>query len=196
MQYALYDLRRWGFKKIFSYYEDIFGGRCFLLSEIMSLNNELYEKKNSAYTCIRMWDIISDHIKKEYKGMRLLMLNIEPLITSISVDKACQRRFNNSWIALWREFSKDINIDNSTKVVLSDLGIRLCYADNVNIISAYKLEIVQMYNVLLYWYIFTLSELNMSSFNVKPISMIENLVTMDSKKFIDYIIELIGETVC
>lgn len=188
MQYALHDLRRWGFKKIICSYEKAYGGRQSLLKSVYELNTKLYDKKASAYSSIRMWDVIESFIAEEYGGMHLLMLNVEPLITSIRVDKACQRRFKNTWTALWRAFGSDADMDSSDIAVISDLGIRLCFAD-IEHLSLEDKCILEMYNTILCWYVLTLNEVNLDAFRLYPLELVEKMITMSGDDFIVYLLD-------
>lgn len=189
MQYALHDLRRWGFKKIIRYYDnEVFENRQYLLGAIQSLNTKIYDKKSSAYSSIRMWNTIEESLKSIYFGMHLLMLNVEPLITSISVDKACQRRFKNVWTSLWKAFGNDTDIGSSDIAVLSDLGIRLCYI-SMKDLSLDDKCILNMFNVLLIWYVITSSEVNLDAFRFYPLELIDKMIILSCEEFVNYIID-------
>lgn len=175
MQIALQDLRRLGTLKIGEMYINTE-----FLNKLNKLNNECITIKSSSYTVPRVWNSLDKEILKPYSSIIAFMNIVEPTIEFVGYNEINQRKFRNMWERLFHTLAKDLGLSENEEVLIRDLGVRLIYYVCEYVVDE---EILQFYNTIIQWYIFTLSEVNLDRYKLSVIDLLDILCLNDSKDF-------------
>ena len=176
MRIGISDLRDWGFKKISKFFELDSS-----LDSILNFSAINMDKKMTAYGFPAEWK--KEHTDS-YKGMSMLMYHVEPMIDNIEPDDICKRKFRNTYDSIIESFCSCINVSNGSIFSFHHLGLRLPF------INSAPSSIYNLYTCILIWGILTKSESTMDSMNLSIEFLINNLVTMDTDEFIDFVLGL------
>lgn len=182
MQFALQDLRKWGYKKIFQSFASNEQERVNFFQDIEKADYAYYNVKCSAFTFPRKWGSIKEECSHYYLGMKTFIYSCEPMIDNIEIDNTCQRKFRNQWYSLWRSVTKDLDLTERESKLLENFGIKLAFAD----LEQYEVpdNIITFFDAVLGWYVFTQSEYSFDTVDMTPLELVELLVTSDSDSFV------------
>lgn len=183
MQFALQDLRRWGYRKLLS---DL--SKEEFISLATTIVSENLGVRCSAFSFPRFWCDFRMKNAVEYKGMFVFTRFCEPLIDNIDVDVTCQRKFRNQWQSFCKSLSKDVGFTKDEENIISECGILMSFA--VNRGEAYD-KLINYFNAILCWYIFTQTESSISDISLSPNMLIESMMLMTSSEFLQYVLDLV-----
>lgn len=179
MQYALQDIRRWGNRKILNYY---FRGNFY--ERLCKVNIGGFDVRVSPYSFAKHWGVLQDSLDG-YEGIRLFMLSCEPMIDVIEPDEICKRKFRNTWSKVFKSFCMDTGLDGTKEACLSDLGLRICFMMKSGV--AVPRDILDFYNLVLMWAMFTQHESNFTKNNYNCNDIIENMVLLSGVDFNNFV---------
>lgn len=192
MQIALQDIRRWGNLKIAEHFFPCWNDRLLFIQKLSLINSNYNFYKASAYSFPRKHKNISYNSRNLYSGIESFILDCEPMIDNIEIDDICQRRFRNSWNSLWKSFCEDLEFSDSEKIMLSELGIRLAYILSEDTDYSDLQDVIDFYNAVIRWSLFTKQESNFEKNDLSFISVMEMLVTSNSSDFVNnFVLDLI-----
>lgn len=181
MQFFVQDIREWGDKKILTNFARSVRGEGAFFERLRLQNMMLSSYKDTAFSLPRDYRKLYDTIKNRYFGMEYFMNNCEPLILSMDAPgKSVQRRFRNQWETCWGSFGKSANLPPETIGAVESLGIRICYAVEVSIPD----EVLQFYNSVLKWYVYTSTEGAIQETGFTPTQLVEQMIVKEPSSFI------------
>ena len=184
MQFALQDLRKWGYKKIFMNFYTTASGRDNFLKSIKTANSELYNIKCSAFSFPKKWSLVNKDILQYYQGMDKFMHFCEPMIENIDIDETCQRKFRNQWDSLWKNVGKILELSEQNLCIIKDFGIRVCFCEDLFSIPD---DLFIFLNSIISWSIFTSSETNIESNSLSSLDLVEQMVLLSSDEFVNLV---------
>lgn len=195
MQIAIQDIRKLGFKKISQNFYSSEQGKLAFLERLRIENMMLSEYKASAFSFPKMYNKAYKNIKLCYFGIIKFMDMCEPMMRSIdSPDSSVQRKFRNQWNSMWKAVRKDLDLSEESMVMLKNLGIRIALVSDDYIVSS---ETYAFYNVILSWYVYTMSESTIIGLGLSPLRLLEILVVSDAYEFIEGIYQAaLGGSLC
>lgn len=199
MQLALQDIKILGYKKI---------GRRYLNSEFISklkdINNLYYSMRIPAYSLLNKWYLVESLAKDEnIRGYTSFVYGLEPMIgLTDSPDASSKRKCRNSWSSIWDNIGSISELDECEIMVLSDFGLKIlfiyascmikgndeldkfCCYNNLSC-DLYKdlQDILNFYNVVLTWALFTQQESNFTKNNLSFIDVLSMLVLCNEVEF-------------
>ena len=194
MQIALHDIRRIGYKKIFSYFIEDFDYN--IIDEIKNLNSSIYSYDDSAFSVLNNWGSAEDIISSDYFGFYNLVNNYTPMVSEVGAETITKRKFRNTWQKMWTNISKDMEIPEDNIKILADCGIRLVhylYNSNLSkedIAKNFRLnDILKFYNVIFKWTIFSDKELNFKKNDMTHIDVLELISLKSPNKFCKFMLK-------
>lgn len=180
MQIALYDLRRLGVCKIISTVDwDMF------INELKKLDVELREYKSSPFIVPKKWGTFDKESLKKYSGILKFMKVAEPTIDYDTCTEVTQRKFRNMWLRFSSSIAGDIKCNEFEESLIKDIGIKLIY--HIGYGNLVDDKILNIYNALLKWYLFTLQETNFENKKITVIQVLEYLSLNDCNNFLDFV---------
>lgn len=187
MQFALQDLRKWGYRKIFMSFVPNDNSRDFFFHNIEVADCSYYSIRCSSFSFPRKWGTIRDNIKFNYIGMNSFIHLCEPMIDTVDIDTACQRKFRNHWQSLWKTVARDLSLTDREYSLLERFGIRLAFEDDT--LYEVPFKITQFFNVILCWYVLTQTESSFTRLGMTALELIELMITSDDDDFVDLIVD-------
>lgn len=189
MQFALQDIRKWGYKKIALKYFNTSESRFRFINRITLYNAQYYNIKASPYSIPSIWSKVElgRSLKSTYISFLNFAYSCEPLLDNVVADDIVKRKFRNTWTKLWSNFSKDLGLSDSEEKVLMEFGIRLAFIINEQgvLFSEDLNEILEFYNAVIKWSLFTQKEGNIYRNDLEPLDIIDLLIFKDSHDFVD-----------
>ena len=201
MQIALQDIRTLGYKKISKFYLDEIDKDKFF-KDLQSLNTLYCAMKIPAYSLLNKWYLIEDFITpndENIRGYSLFVYNLEPMINLETPSDSAKRKCRNTWFSIWDNFGSIAGLEGYQITLLKDFGLKVLfiYANHMSKSSEISklcsgtdlhdydllLSILDFYNVILTWAIFTQQESNFTKNNLSFIDVLSMLVTNNSEEF-------------
>ena len=180
MQIALQDLRRLGIRKIVHTFDwDTF------IVELKALDVELRGYKSAPFIVPKKWCTFDKDSLKQYSGILKFMKVAEPTIDYDTCTEVTQRKFRNMWVRFSLAIARDINCSEFEEALIRDIGIKLIY--HVGYGNQVDSNIIDIYNALIKWYLFTLQETNFENKKITVIEVLEYLSLYNDKDFVDFI---------
>lgn len=204
MQIALQDIRTLGYKKISKFYLSNEKKGSFF-SDLQKLNTLYYTMKIPAYSLLNKWKLISDWTKaddftetKEVRGYSRFIYSLEPMIDLESPSNSAKRKCRNTWDSMWDNFGSISELEDYELTLIKDFGLKILFIYcNYFIKDSEELNklccnstldgslfntlkyILDFYNIILTWAIFTQQE---SNFNKNGLCFIDvlNMLVMDN----------------
>lgn len=194
MQVAVKDIRRWGYKKLSNQFFSSEEEKQNFLDLLQAQNIRLADIKSSAYSLPRVYSKLSSSIKKYYWGMARFVDFCEPMMSSTGKpDASIQRKFRNQWDSLWAGFCKELDLSEDFKDFeedIKELGIRLCFYENLSSVNRLDSNILDFYNAVISWYVITASESAIQEFGLEPLQLVGCMIQKDSRSFLYSVINI------
>lgn len=207
MQIALQDIRTLGYKKLMLNYASKSESSLKFLEDLQSINIIFYNMKIPAYSLLNKWKLLSDILsddsidKRKIRGYSLLVHSLEPMIDVDEPSASAKRKCRNTWDSIWNNFGSVNSLADYEVNLIKDFGIKLLFIyinQNVNDNILLSLcnnervpsrlldslnEIVEFYNSILTWSIFTQQESNFTKNELCFLDVLYMLVVDSSKSF-------------
>lgn len=202
MQIALQDIKVLGYKKISKCYLSC-ESKDFFFDKLNELNTLFNAMRLPAFSLLNKWSLI-DEVKdsKEIEGYSVFIHYIEPMIDLDEPTTASKRRCRNSWDSIWNNFGAVANLEDYQVSLMKDFGLKIlfifAYFYDTNNRDLKKLccnlevserlyslieELLEFYNIVLKWAIFTQQESNFSKNDLSFIDVLSTLVVEDKEGF-------------
>lgn len=204
MQIALQDIRTLGYKKISKFYLSKESKEKFF-ENLQSLNTLYYTMKIPAYSLLNKWSLVEEFITpndENIRGYSLFVYNLEPMINLESPSDSAKRKCRNMWGSVWDNFGSIAGLEGYQITLLKDFGLKalfiyanyisksdelnkLCASTSIDNENLYKLllSILDFYNIVLTWAIFTQQESNFTKNNLSFIDVLSMLVVDSGEEF-------------
>lgn len=202
MQIALQDMRTLGYKKIMLGYTDEGLSSLSFFEDLKSINILFYNMKIPAYSLLNKWKLLGSNSNlAEIRGYSLLVHALEPMIDIAEPTASSKRKCRNTWNSIWNNFGSVNCLEDYEINLIKDFGIKLLFIfvnqfiDDENIsalcnetrVSDTMIDslrhIVNFYNSVLIWSIFTQQEINFTKNGLCFIDVLNVLVLDDSESF-------------
>lgn len=191
MQVAVKDIRRWGYRKLSEQFFSSEEEKQNFLDLIRAQNIRLTDIKSSAYSLPRIYNKLSSNMTRYYWGMVRFVDFCEPMMPSIDKpDASIQRKFKNQWKSLWEGFCEEIDLLEDFKEDIMELGIRLCFYEDLSSVNKLDSSILDFYNAILSWYVITISESAIQELGLEPQQLIGYMIQKDSRSFLYSVINI------
>lgn len=202
MQIALQDIRTLGYKKISKFF--LSSNKEEFFNNLQTLNTLYCTMKIPAYSLLNKWYLLEECISSSedsIRGYSLFIYNLEPMIDLESPSDSAKRRCRNTWESIWNNFGSIANLEGYQITLLKDFGLKLLfiYANiqntNDELIKLcgdtqikedmYNLVVsmLDFYNVVLTWAIFTQQEVSFTKNNLSFIDVLGMLILDNEKEF-------------
>ena len=179
MQLSLQDIRLLGYRKIINFYDD-----GVLFNKIKNQSIEEFDKKCSPYSLSRKWKDIKCRVYEiGYYGLEMFLRMCEPMIDNevVCTEKGVQRKVRNKWNVIWSDIFESLQEDELTSNMIKDFGIKLCYSEDIDE------SVVCFYNDLLFWSVFTQSNINFEVVDLTFIDVLECMIVNTEPEFMLFI---------
>lgn len=183
---ALQDLRRLGVKKYINNTD-----YNYIYNEIIKLNNLTQHIKVSAYSLPRKWNNLDELTKTVYSSMTDFVLSCEPMLENIEVTEYTQRSVRNRYDAIWKDLQGILSLTDSDRELLKNFGIKLLFILNNEADMEISYLVIEFYNTLLKWVLFTQSENNLDKNSITLVKILEYLVDDNYSVFEEFLGRLV-----
>lgn len=201
MQIALQDIRVLGYNKINKCYLDSHNRELFF-DKLNSVNTLFNAMKIPAYSLLNKWSLLEDvKDSKEIEGYSIFIHYVEPMIDLDKPTSSSKRKCRNTWDSIWDNFGVVIGLEDYQISIVKEFGLKLLFlfalynspTEDLNKLccsliiseSIYKLveDLLEFYNIVLKWAIFTQQEENFNKNNLSFIDVLRILVVDDKEDF-------------
>lgn len=182
MQFAMQDVRKWGYIKLGQKFFSDEHHRIQFFDELSTILQDLCDIRCSAYSFPRRWCVVKDLCTSRYVGLRNLMYFCEPMINNITSLGACQRKFRDKWTSLWDEFCEVVGLTPWERSLLGQVGLLLAFSEKSYAKSTAK-DIIRFFNSVILWYVFAQSEQNLVKVAETPLNFVSRLVSQTADEF-------------
>lgn len=203
MQIALQDIRTLGYKKIIKYYLNTDKREKFF-EDLQSINILYYTMKIPAYSLLNKWSLleVDDSLRESIRGYSSFIYSLEPMIDLEAPSDSSKRKCRNTWDSVWNTFGSISKLEGYQVTLLKDFGLKVLfiyfncvsYNDELNKLCCNTrikderllcvLEyMLNFYNVVLTWALFSQQESNFTKNNFSFIGVINMLVVNDEVEF-------------
>lgn len=199
MQIALQDIRVLGYKKIIRYYSGDRFKR--IMAGIEELDCLYYDVKIAPYSLLNKWKLLSEiKDRDEIRGYSLLVYSLEPMIDFEIASDASKRKCRNTWNSLWVNFGTVFGLESWKIMRIRDVGLKILFiyanyctssseisaiCKNNNVIPNIELleDILDFYNTVLIWSVFSQQESNFTKNNLSFLDILSMLVVDTDDEF-------------
>lgn len=208
MNVSLQDIRNLGYKKINQNFckntlVEV-DSKLSFFNNAKELSAVLSTFKMPAYSLMNYWGSIKNVCDIEVRGVKALMLYVEPLLSSLNEpSNAVKRKFRNTWDTIWSKYGEVNKLNISELELLKDLGLKIpIFLASYLIGDAKASKVVKdidvpvdlcnilfddmcsFYNSVLLWFIFTQSESDLVIRDISLLDILDILTVNDSLTFV------------